>query len=116
MPTAKPARMAGFVQPMVEPKLRARMMPHRAMTSAAMPAQSIWTGPSRLMLGRLVPMRTTPASSGMAGMRMAASSRPASVRMPAMMEPPKPPTAMAVASMPMALGTSLRSLMRPTVM
>ena len=116
MPTTRPARMAGFAQPIAEPKLRASMMHVSVTTSATMPATSIWTLPGRFMLGRFRPMSRMPAVSGMPGMRMAAVRCPASVRAPAMMEPPKPPTAIAVASRPMALGTSLRSLMRPMMM
>ena len=108
--------MPGFAQPTEGPKLSASMRAPSATTSRVMPATSSWTLPGRFMLGMLRPMRTMPAVSGRPGMMTAAVRRPASASAPAMMEPPKPPTAIAVASMPMARGTSLRSLMRPTMM
>ena len=63
-----------------------------------------------------IPISTIPRISGIAGIRIATVNNPISVKIPAMILPPNPPTAIAVASIPIAFGTSFLSLIRPAIM
>ena len=115
IPTAKPPRMAGFVHPIEEPKFRARRIPQRATISAMIPGTSIATFPSCFWFGIFIPINTTPRINGTTGIRIARFRYPMSVNIPARILPTKPPTAIAVASIPIALGTSFFSLIRPAI-
>ena len=116
MPITNPVRIIGFVHPIVVPKFRARRIPQRVITSAMIPGTSILTLPSRFTFGMFIPINTTPRRRGSDGIMIAILRNPISVKIPAMILPPNPPTAIAVASIPIAFGTSFLSLIRPTRM
>ena len=116
IPITKPAIIIGFPHPIDEPKFKARRIPASATTSAMIPGTSIATFPSLLTFGIFIPISTTPRISGTAGIRIATFKSPISVRIPAIILPPNPPTAIAVASIPIAFGTSFLSLIRPAMM
>ena len=70
--------------------------------------------PSCFLFGRFIPIKRTPIINGIAGNIIAIFKNPISVKIPAIILPTKPPTAIELDSRPIAFGTSFGSLISRT--
>ena len=110
-----PPIIAGLVHPIDDPKFKDNNIAQSVTTNAIIPGMSIVTFPSRFWFGMFNPINTIPRIRGKAGISIATVSIFISVSIPAIILPPKPPTAIAAANIPIAFGTSFLSFINPII-